>query len=230
MRRKSAMRLRVLLSSILFLFSFSLTNTVFAFPSFTWIIADSTQPSPKNVGFVVSVSTEFDVSSLVFPEFPDEPRNVLTFVPIPKVPGPDVWKIGLLVFPDEIPLRGALFYTSANCSGTPWIGEFQVNGEFDPAFDPHVVIGDGINPDLRALYVADPATPFLHPWISTVLSHLLLLECVPRQSGICRPSRPFWWTRICTRPFRRLTNCILSFHRKDVENMAVPRDRHIHKS
>ena len=36
----------------------------------------------KNVGFVVSVSTEFDVRSLVFPEFPDVPRHVLVFVPI----------------------------------------------------------------------------------------------------------------------------------------------------
>jgi hypothetical protein len=157
------MRSRILLSIILFICSFSLTTTVFAFPSFTWIVADSAQPSPKNVGFVVSISTEFDVGSLANPSIPDLPRHVLVFVPIPKVPGPDSWRIGLTLHPDEIPLRGALFFTSADCSGAPWIGEFQGDGEFDPAFDPHVVIGDILDPAVRTLYVADPGTPLSAP-------------------------------------------------------------------
>lgn len=174
------MKTRTFICGILFLCSFSLTTTVFAFPSFTWIVVDSSQPSPKNVGFVVSVSTEFDVGSLVFPEFPDEPRNVLTFVPILKVPGPDSWKVALLIHPNEIPLRGALFFTSADCSGTPWIGEFQVNGEFDPAFDPHVVIGDDLDPAVRTLYVADPGTPLSAPMdFNSVISFVSLGACAP---------------------------------------------------
>ena len=174
------MRLRTLIAGILFVCLFSLTTMVSAFPTFSHIVGDSSQPEPKNVGFVVSVSTEFDVGSLVNPSIPDVPRNVLTFVPIPKVPGPDSWKVGLQIFPDEIPLRGALFFTSFDCSGAPWIGEFQVDGEFDPAFDPHVVIGDSIDPAVRTLYVADPATPLSVPMdFNSVISFFSLGACGP---------------------------------------------------
>ena len=157
------MNTRTFISSILFICLSLTSTTVLGFPSFTHLVGDSSQPTPKNVGWVVSVSTEFDVGSLVNPSIPDVPRHVLAFVPIPKDPGPDSWKVGLTIFPDEIPLRGALFFTSTDCSGTPWIGEFQVNGEFDPAFDPHVVIGDILDPDVRSLYTADPAAPLSAP-------------------------------------------------------------------
>ena len=161
------MRSLTLVSSILFICSFLVTTTVYAFPTLSHLVVDNTQPSPKNVGFVVSVSIEFDVASLASPEIPDFPRHVLTMLPITKVPepptGPDWWKIGLLIHPDQIPLRGALFFTSADCSGSSWIGEFQVNVEFEPAFDPHVVIGENLNPDVRKLYVADPGTALSAP-------------------------------------------------------------------
>jgi len=61
-------------------------------------------------------------------------------------------------------VSGTLFFTSAD-SGSPWIGEYQVNVEFDPAFDPHVVIEDNLNPDVRALYVADPGTALSAPMV-----------------------------------------------------------------
>lgn len=164
--------------------SIVLTSTALSIPTLQYSLFDSTQPQPQKVGFVVSVSTEFDVSSLVNPSVLSLPRHVLTLLLIPKVPepptGPDWWRIGLVVHPDQIPLRGGLFFTSADCSGTPWIGEFQVNGEFDPAFDPHVVIGDSLNPDVRKLYVADPATPLSAPMdFNSVISFVSLGNCGP---------------------------------------------------
>ena len=171
---------RTFLSGFLFICLSLAAAPVLAFPSFTHLVGDSSQPNPKNVGWVVSVSTEFDVRSLVDPNIPDVPRHVLAFVPIPKDPGPDSWKIGLTIFPDEIPLRGALFFTSSDCSGDRWIGEFQVNGEFDPAFDPHVVIGDVLDPDVRSLYTADPTVPLSAPMdFNSVISFASEGACVP---------------------------------------------------
>ena len=143
------------------------------------IVADSTQPDPKNVGFVVSVSTELDIISLIDPNIPDVPRHVLTFVPIPKAPGPDSWKIGLTIFPDEIPLRGAILFTSSDCSGDPWIRKAQIDGEFDPAFDPHVVIGDNLDSSVRTLYAADTGAPFSAPIFNSVINFNSLGECLP---------------------------------------------------
>jgi len=157
------MKSRLLLFCILFICSFMTATTVFSFPSFTWIVGDSSQPSPKNVGFVVSVSTEINPGSLADPNVTDLPRHVLSLVPIPKVPGPDSWIIGLRINPDEIPYIGAIFFTSADCSGTPWVSDVAIKAEFDPAFDPHVVIGDNLDPDVRKLYVADPAVPLSAP-------------------------------------------------------------------
>jgi hypothetical protein len=154
------MKHRTIFSGVLFVYLLLTASTVSALPTFQFFVEDST---PKSVGFVISVSTEFDVSSLVFPEFPDVPRHVLAMVPIAKVPAPvtvdDYWKSAVRIHPDEIPYAGALFFTSGDCSGTAWIGQFQIHGEFDSAFDPHVVIGDNIDPDVRTLYGADSAAP-----------------------------------------------------------------------
>ena len=145
------MRHRIFLSGILFFCSSLLATTAFALPTFQFFLEDSTQPTPQSVGFVISVSTEIDPGSLFNPGIPDLPRHVLALVPTPKVPQPqtaaDWWKIGLRIYPDEIPYVNALFFTSADCSGTPWIGEFLIHAEFDPTFDPHVVIGDSIDPN-----------------------------------------------------------------------------------
>ncbi|MDH5764273.1 MAG: hypothetical protein OEZ51_14980 [Nitrospinota bacterium] len=154
------MKHRTIFSGVLFVYLLLTASTVSALPTFQFFVEDST---PKSVGFVISVSTEFDVSSLVFPEFPDVPRHVLAMVPIAKVAAPvgpaDWWKPAVVIHPDEIPYRGALFFTSGDCSGTAWIGQFQIHGEFDSAFDPHVVIGDSLDPNVRTLYGADPAAP-----------------------------------------------------------------------
>ena len=61
------MRPRTLVSGILFICMYFTTSTVFSWPSFSYIMMDSSQPSPKNVGYVMSVSTEIDPRSLFDP-------------------------------------------------------------------------------------------------------------------------------------------------------------------
>jgi len=157
------MRHRTLLTGILLFCSIFITTTVFALPTFKFFLKDSTDP-PKRVGFVISVSTEIDPFSIFEPNLLDLPRHVLTLWPKPKVMDPvtaaDWWKIGLRVNPDEIPYAAALHFTSTDCTGTAWIVDFIINAEFDPAFDPHAVIGDSGDPNVRTVYVADPDAPF----------------------------------------------------------------------
>jgi len=156
-----------LIAGILFFCSTFITTIAFALPTFEFFVEDSSQPTPKKVGFVITISTEADPRSLAFPQgigsFTGSPRHILSLLPIPKAPEPvskeDFWKLGLLIQPDEIPYAGSIFFTSFDCSGTPWIGEFQINAEFDPTFDPHVVIRDSIDPNIRKLYVPDPTAP-----------------------------------------------------------------------
>ena len=165
------MRHRTLLTGILLLGSIFITSTVFSLPTFKFFVEDSTDPTPQSVGFVISVSTEatpiFIGLSTPGGGISQFPRHVLSFLPIPKVPQPqgaaDYWKIGLRINSDEIPFKGSIFFTSADCSGEPWIREIQVNAEFGPAFDPYVVIGDSLNPDIRTLYAADHGTPLSAP-------------------------------------------------------------------
>jgi len=159
------MRHRTLLTGILLFCSTFITTTVFALPTFKFFVEDSTQPSPKRVGFVISVSTEIDPFSLFEPNLLDLPRHVLTLVPKPKVEQPQIvladwWKIGLRINPDEIPYFAALHFTSTDCTGTAWIADFIINAEFVFAFDPHAVIGDSVDPNVRTLYAADPDAPF----------------------------------------------------------------------
>ena len=157
------MRQRTLVSGILFICSILATSAALAIPTLQFSIEDSTQPTPNSIGIVVSVSTEIDPVSLTNPSTPDLPRHVTTFIPIPKIPQPqtldDLWKVGLRINPEEIPFLGAVFFTSVDCSGTPWISEFLLKAEFGPTFDPHVVVGDTTDPNIRVLYAADPATP-----------------------------------------------------------------------
>ena len=49
------MRSQALLSGILFICSILTATTAFALPTFQFFVEDSSQPSPKNVGFVISV-------------------------------------------------------------------------------------------------------------------------------------------------------------------------------
>ena len=157
------MRLQALLSGILFFCSILTATIAFAIPTLQFSIEDSTQPTPNSIGIVISVSTEIDPPSLANPDTPDLPRHVTTFIPIPKIPQPqtldDLWKVGLRINPEEIPFLGSVFFTSNDCSGTPWISEFLLKAEFGPTFDPHVVVGDTTDPDIRVLYAADPAAP-----------------------------------------------------------------------
>ena len=67
-------------------------TSVFAQPTFKYFLLDSTQPQPKQFGYVISVG--------MFTA-----RTVLTFLPIPKGPpsaAGEIWKIGLTVYPTEI--------------------------------------------------------------------------------------------------------------------------------
>ena len=157
------MRPRTLLTGILLLGSIFIATTVSGLPTFKFFVQDSTPLAPQSVGFVISVSTEIDPFSLFNPDITELPRHVLTLLPIPKVAEPqgvdDFWKLGLRVEPDEIAYLGALHFTSTDCTGSGWIADFAIDAEFGSAFDPHVVVGNGIDPDIRALYAADPAAP-----------------------------------------------------------------------
>ena len=151
------MRHRAFLTGVLLCCSIFIATTVFGLPTIKFFVQDSTTPTPQSVGFVISVSTEAEL-----------PRHVLSVLAIPKVPSPatpaDFWKIGLIVSQRNIAYFAALHFTSTDCSGPAWIADFAINAEFGSAFDPHAVIGDSIDPNIRTLYVADPDAP-----LSTVM-------------------------------------------------------------
>jgi len=134
-------------------------GTAFALPTFQYLLVDSDTPQ-KNVGFVMTVSTENNPTPVTpVPPNADHSRHVLTFLPLPKAGG-DIWKIGLRVNKQQIPYTSlGLLFTSNDCTGSPWIGELMTEPEFSATFDPHVVVGNTLNPNVRSLYVADPTTP-----------------------------------------------------------------------
>jgi len=128
-----------------------------------YVLLDSDTP-PKNVGFISSVSPVRPKAPLPIADPPentsaelDQGRFVLTLLPIPDSSGVVKWILPVRVNPITMAVTlTPLYYLSFDCRGDGFIRQADVEQEFGTTFNTHVVMRTMEDPDVRALWVADP--------------------------------------------------------------------------